>query len=107
MAHSAFLGTPPITDEDYWVARYILMSEGQQNPDPSKGSIINPPRPPASQYKYETRKPGILAVLGACIVIMLTITGMRLYVRARNKNLVFGLDDILIIPGVVGPTLSS
>jgi hypothetical protein len=77
------------------------MAGGQENPDPSRGSKVFPVRPPPSQYHYETRAPGIIATLSACIFIMITITGTRLWVRIFNKNLTFGLDDYLIIPGVV------
>lgn len=101
MPMSALVGYPPATDHDYWIAKYMMRTLGIKNGDPSQGFKVSPPRPPASEYHFETRGPGIIAGLSICIVVMGGITGLRLYLRFFSPRLKSGLDDLLIIPGVV------
>ncbi|KAF2402858.1 hypothetical protein EJ06DRAFT_311298 [Trichodelitschia bisporula] len=105
MVGSAYIGTPPATNEDYWIAKYMLMSAGLYKADPAKGTKANPPRPAADQYVSETKGPGIIVGLVICLLVMVGITGTRLYLRIFNKRLKFGLDDVLIIPGVLLATV--
>jgi hypothetical protein len=100
MAKSALIGMPPATEQDYWVATYMIHSLGLKT-DPSDGFKFNPPRPPPGESRFETRGPGIIAGLSICIFVMAGITGLRLYLRILTPRLKAGLDDILIVPGVV------
>lgn len=101
MAKSALIGLPPATDQDYWIALYMIRSLGKKNVTPSDGFITSPPRPTADDYHFETRGPGLIAGLSICIIVMAGITGLRLYLRLFTPRLKAGLDDWLIIPGAV------
>lgn len=101
MSTSALVGSPPATDRDYWIAKYMIRTLGIENGDPTQGFKVSPPRPPADEYHYETRAPGLIAGLSISILVMASITGLRLYLRFFTPRLKSGLDDWLIIPGVV------
>ncbi|QDS77165.1 hypothetical protein FKW77_001727 [Venturia effusa] len=101
MAKSALIGYPPATDQDYWIAKYMIRTLGIKNGNASRGFTVTPPRPPADEYHFETRAPGLIAGLSICIVVMAGITGLRLYLRFFTPRLKSGLDDWLIIPGVI------
>ncbi|KAE9990508.1 hypothetical protein EG327_001307 [Venturia inaequalis] len=101
MPKSALIGYPPATDHDYWIAKYMIRTLGIENGDPSQGFKVSPPRPPAGEYQFETRGPGLIAGLSICLVVMAGITGLRLYLRFFTPRLKSGLDDWLIIPGVI------
>lgn len=95
---SAFLGTPPATLKDYYIAQYFLFQYGLKT-DPILGAPVNPKRP--AIYVSETNGPKILASMIAAICVMLTITALRLGIRIFNRGLLVGLDDVFIVPGVV------
>jgi len=97
---SAYFGDPPNNQDDYWICKYLLESAGLDR-DPAKGVLVSPKRPPASEYHFETRGPVIIGELCVCIFIMAFVTGLWLYVRIFNKNLKAGIDDWLIVLGVV------
>lgn len=101
MTRSALVGMPPATDHDYWIAMYMINSFGLHQKNASQGFAVFPPRPVPSKYHFETKRPGIIAGLSVCIFIMVSITGVRLYARLFTKRLKAGLDDGLIVPGVV------
>lgn len=102
MATSAFLGQPPHTRDDWYIARALLRAIGKVNADPSKGYSVKPSRPPPGQYHFETRAPSLIAGCVVSIVVMVAATGARLMLRATRRNMKWGWDDWLIIPGVVG-----
>ncbi|KAE9975871.1 hypothetical protein BLS_002377 [Venturia inaequalis] len=79
----------------------MIRTLGIENGDPSQGFKVSPPRPPAGEYQFETRGPGLIAGLSICLVVMAGITGLRLYLRFFTPRLKSGLDDWLIIPGVI------
>lgn len=101
MPKSALVGYPPVTDQDYWIAKYMIRTLGIKHGDPSQGFKVNPPRPPAGEYQFETRGPGLIAGLSICVVVMAGVTGLRLYLRLFSPRLKTGLDDWLLIPGIV------
>lgn len=101
MSGSAYLGQPTNTEEDYYVARALLLLAGVSNVDAHKGLKGFPHRPPPDQYHFETKAPGIIAGMVVSIVIMVSVTGGRLLTRWLRPSLKAGWDDILIIPGVV------
>ena len=97
---SAKVGQPPVTQDDYYIARGILVSIGLFKLDPHKGAKL-PPAKPSPDYEYTSRGPSMVAGSIASIIIMLIVTGLRLAIRLRERRLHFGLDDWIIIPGVV------
>ncbi|CAG8955920.1 hypothetical protein HYFRA_00008773 [Hymenoscyphus fraxineus] len=97
---SAFLGTPPATLKDYYIASYFLFQFGLKT-DPIHGSPVSPKRPPPEAYVSETNGPAIIASMIASIVVMVLITSIRLGIRLFNRGLMMGLDDLFIIPGVI------
>jgi hypothetical protein len=95
---SALIGTPPQTEKDYYIVKYLLTAFGAKT-DPLLGAIIPPLRP--DNYVYETRQPFIIAGMSVSIAIMILVTGTRLFTRLYVKGLQFGLDDLTIIPAAV------
>jgi hypothetical protein len=100
MTGSAFFQQPPKTEDDYWIARSLLLPTGLKL-DPKKGIKLGPPRPPPDLYHFETKGPGVIAGSTVCIVIMVSITFTRLLLRWFKASVRFGADDWLIIPGLV------
>jgi hypothetical protein len=98
---SALVGSPPATQDDYWIVRSLLLVAGIPNPDPSKGAKIPPARPPPERYHFETNGPRIIAGSAVSLVVMALFTGTRLLLRSQKAGLKFGLDDWFIIPGAV------
>lgn len=107
MGDSAFLGQPTKTQDDYWIARFMLMTAGLTKADPHLGVKVNPRPPPPDQYHFETKGPGIIAGMCVAIAFMVLITGTRLAIRYWKPKLQWGWDDWLIIPGVVGDLIES
>jgi hypothetical protein len=99
MVQSALVGQPPVTEEDYWIATYMMHTMGNFKGNASLGFKTSPARP--HPIYFETRRPGIIVGLSICIVFMAVVTGLRLYLRFFTPRLKAGLDDMLIIPGAV------
>ncbi|KAK7534212.1 uncharacterized protein J3D65DRAFT_477270 [Phyllosticta citribraziliensis] len=96
---SAFINDPPNTETDYWVAKALLQSAGLYDVDPKKGAHLAPKRPDG--YVFETKGPRIVAGLAVCIAIMIIVTGLRLFLRYHVRRLKWGIDDTLMVPGLV------
>ena len=105
MAHSALIGEPAATMEDYWICRGLLQAIGMPQGDPWKGVPIPPAKPPPGQYRKESRVSNNLAAYSIAIAIMCLITLSRLYLRAFSKRMRWGLDDWLMIVAFVGGLL--
>ncbi|KAL9593720.1 MAG: hypothetical protein Q9219_007417 [cf. Caloplaca sp. 3 TL-2023] len=101
MVRSAFVGQPPLTDDDYWTVKGSLLAAGLMKLDPNKGLKLPPPRPPPDQYHFETRGPAIMAVSAVLIAIMIGVTVARLMLRGLKRDMKFGMDDWLIMPSLV------
>ena len=101
MVDSAYLNTPPANHRDYMIAKGMLLNSGITSDirDPSLGVKLSPSRP--DNYNFETRGPGIIAGLSICIAIMTVITILRLGLRFWIPRLKWGLDDTLMVPGLV------
>jgi hypothetical protein len=95
---SALMGTPPVTEKDYYIAQFFLYSYGMKT-DPIHGSPVSPKRP--ANYAFETHGPGIITSMSVSIVVMSIITLLRLGVRFFRQGLRVGLDDVFIVPGFV------
>ncbi|OCK83286.1 hypothetical protein K432DRAFT_291469, partial [Lepidopterella palustris CBS 459.81] len=89
----------PNTEQDYWVARSMLLSAGLIKLDAHKGVHLKPTRP--IPYYFHTKESGIIAGLVICIFVMMGVTGARLYLRAFTHRLKWGMDDTLMIPGLI------
>ena len=103
---SALIGTPPLNDNDYLIAKGLLIRAGTLNPalfklDPAKGASLPPKRPPPDQYVSVARTTNVVVGSAICMAVILIITGVRLYIRSRNATLRFGKDDWMILPAVV------
>lgn len=97
--HSALIGEPPNTEEDFYIVRGILRRFGLDKLDPALGAPIPPLRPPNAHF--ETRGPSLIAVHSICIVLLILITGSRLLIRGLHRGVKWGWDDWVIIPGAV------
>lgn len=91
-ANSAYYGTPPRNAKDAIIAKGLF---GNKTPRP----LVLPPGQPKSAA------PGQIIGLSFAIVLVVLVTGARLFNRIFRKGQKFGLDDAVIIPGVVSPTL--
>lgn len=103
---SALIGTPPNNRDDYLIARGCLLRAASIDPslyklDPAKGAMLPPRRPSPALYVPESRTVPTLVGGIVCTVLILAVTGCRLYVRSGNAKLRFGKDDWMIIPAVV------
>jgi hypothetical protein len=107
MTGSALFGQPPNTQDDYWIARGMLLAAGSTNVDPNLGAKIPRARPPPDQYRFETKGPGIIAGMHVCIAVMAGITGTHLMYRWLEPLVRFGSDEWFIIPGVVSGSACS
>lgn len=99
MTKSAFIDTPPASHRDYMIVKSMLLSVGLTDLDPANGVKLPPAKP--KDYHFETRGPGIIAGLSVCIAVIASVTLLRLYLRAAVKKLKWGLDDWLMVPGLV------
>ncbi|KAI4189306.1 MAG: hypothetical protein LQ348_003815 [Seirophora lacunosa] len=101
MVQSAFIGQPPLAEDDRWIVKGALMAAGLVTADPSEGLKLPPARPSPDQYRFETRGPAIIAVSSVVIVIMFLVTVARLLARKFRKELKFRLDDWLMVPALI------
>lgn len=99
MATEGYINTPPADEMDYLIAKGMLVFAGLTKLDPAKGVHLKPTRP--EDYVFETKGPGIIVGLSVCIAGMVLITGLRLYLRCFCRQLKWGWDDVLMIPGLV------
>ncbi|CAG7557580.1 unnamed protein product [Fusarium equiseti] len=95
MSQSAFVGSPPATEDDELIVRGVLRMYGMANANVSQGlffSIQRPENPPD-----ETKVPSILAGMIIVILAIVVPTVARLMIRLRGARTQFGLDDWAII----------
>jgi len=97
---SALLGQPPISETDSLIRRGLLIIAGSQI-NPNKSQPFGPPRP--ANYHFETNAPSLVAGEGVAIFFIVLFTCARVFMRVKKK--IFGLDDWLILPGAVNPSL--
>lgn len=101
MVNSAFIGQPPATQEDYYVAKALLAMIGMVDVDPHQGFPAIPPRPPPALYHAESRAGKSIRAYSISISFIIVITLSRLGIRAFNKRVRWGLDDWLILAAFV------
>ena len=100
MTTSAPFGTPPATDDDLWLIQGLirLFEIPPGKIDPAKGFPLGQ-RPP--NYKFEDRGSGLIVSAAFVIALIFLITGGRLALRWRRRDLRWGPDDWVIIPAAV------
>lgn len=97
-SQSAFIGTPPNTQEDYYIVRALLLSIGL-TADPANGSIGTPRKPDG--YVFESNQQYIINASAVLLVYIFAITSARIAIRACVKRMTLGWDDACIVVGVV------
>lgn len=99
---SAFIGQPPNNVRDYYIIKGLFRMVGMKEASPMKGYFFAARPPPG--YVHESRAVGVQSGL---IVVMLAIivpTSMRVFLRARKKQMRFGWDDWTVIAAGVRQT---
>lgn len=106
MTASAPFGKPPATDDDLLLIKGLirLFQIPPGKLDPTKGFPIGGHPPP--NYKFESRGLGLIVSAVVVIVLIILITGGRLALRWRRRDLRWGPDDWVIIPAAVSDRCS-
>ena len=101
MAPSALLGQPPGNQDDWDIIRGMAKWTGIPDDvlNPSHGFPLTVSRPVNSHYA--SRGPAMVASTVVAMVLMVLITGARLYLRYFRRDLKVGYDDFLIIPAAL------
>ena len=94
MTASALLGTPPANENDFNIIEGILDLFGIPG-DPSKGVVIASGSLP--NRNHANKGPGVLAGVTIAILIIIVVTGGRLFARYSCLSSRLGWDDALII----------
>ena len=103
---SALIGSPPATDNDYWIVKGMLRAihmDGKVDAD--QGYDFFPKRP--ENYQSEEKRTNIIVGMSVCIFIMSSVTVARLAIRLLRTGLRWGADDWSIIPGAVRPHFTA
>lgn len=101
VATSGYINTPPATELDRRIVKGMLLYAGLNASEAAvdKGVHLTPARP--DDYVFETRAPGIVAALSVSIIVISVVTGLRLCLRRFAPSLKWGLDDSLMVPGLL------
>lgn len=99
MSHSAFLGQPPATRDDFYIIKGMYRAAYAFNKDPSKGYLFVPRKP--ADYEYNDKQASIIVGMAVAIFIMLSTTVLRLVLRQFKTGVRWGTDDWILIPGAV------
>lgn len=107
MKGSAKYGTPPNTETDLWIVKGIikLFHIPPGVIDPTKGFPLRIHPPP--NYHYERRGIRAIASVSVVITLIVLITGGRLLLRWKRRDLRWGPDDWVIIPAAVSGLLAE
>lgn len=99
MTASAFVGSPPATEDDLHIVKGVLRMYGLENFNASLGlsfSIQRPENPP-----IEKKVPEILTGMIIVILAIVLPTAARVIIRLRGARTRFGADDWAIICAAV------
>ncbi|KAH0164812.1 hypothetical protein KCU67_g4982, partial [Aureobasidium melanogenum] len=99
MSRSAFLGQPPASQDDFYIIKGMYRAAYAFNKDPSKGYLFVPRKP--ADYGYNDKQASIVVGMVVAIVIMLSTTVLRLALRHFKTGVRWGLDDWVLLPGVI------
>ncbi len=94
MTRSALLGTPPANENDFNIVKGMLDLFGIPG-NPSEGVAI-PPSPPPNR-NYANKGPGVIAGVSIAILIIIVVTGGRLFARYNRLSSRLGWDDAFIM----------
>ncbi|EXF77063.1 hypothetical protein CFIO01_01710 [Colletotrichum fioriniae PJ7] len=93
---SAFVGQPPATQNDYYIAKGLFRMAGMTNANPMTGYYVAAKQPP--DYNHETKVPGVLAGLIFVILAIVAPTAARIWLRLRRGSVMqFGWDDWTVV----------
>ena len=101
MAGSALLGYPPATQEDVDIIRGFYEVQGMPAIQAADAMPIIPVLAPPGA-PHDTRSGTLIAAMCVVIPLVFIITGTRLALRCFRRDLRWGLDDWVIILGVMG-----
>ncbi|KAK1687501.1 hypothetical protein BDP55DRAFT_767378 [Colletotrichum godetiae] len=97
---SAFVGQPPATQNDYYVAKGLFRMAGMPTANPMTGYYLAAKQP--SDYAHDTKLPGVLAGLIFVILAVVAPTAARVWLRLRRGSVMqFGWDDWTIIAAAI------
>ena len=101
MPRTPLFGQPPATQNDSFIIRGFARSAGIPDAafDPSHGFPSPVQRPPNAHY--ESRGPSIIASTSVAMVLVILITGARLWLRCFRRDLKVGYDDWAIVPAML------
>ncbi|KAG9601512.1 hypothetical protein KCU77_g2802, partial [Aureobasidium melanogenum] len=99
MSHSAYLGQPPATENDFYLIKGMYRAAYAFNKDSSKGYLFVPRKP--ADYEYNDKQASIIVGMVVAIVVMLSTTILRLALRHFKTGVRWGLDDWVLLPGVL------
>ena len=100
MPESALFNTPPITENDrYIITAMLIVEEHPANNSVEEGFKIDPQRP--QNYHFQSEGLQIIVACIICIIAMGALTGLRFYIRSSKRGSSWGIDDWLMIPGLV------
>ncbi|KAG9531310.1 hypothetical protein KCU93_g1878, partial [Aureobasidium melanogenum] len=99
MSHSAFLGQPPATQDDFYIIKGMYRAAYASNKDPSKGYLFVPRKP--ADYEYNDKQASIIVGMDVAVVVMLSTTVLRLALRQFKTGVRWRLDDWVLLPGVI------
>ncbi|KAG9858161.1 hypothetical protein KCU68_g806, partial [Aureobasidium melanogenum] len=99
MSHSAYLGQPPATENDFYLIKGMYRAAYAFNKDSSKGYLFVPRKP--ADYEYNDKQASIIVGMVVAIVVMLSTTILRLALRHFKTGVRWGLDDWVLLPGVI------
>lgn len=98
---SALLGTPPLTESDFYIAKAMVarMMVNSTESDLAKGDVGTLPRPPG--YVFESDQDYVMNTSIFMIAYMVLLTLARIAARIFVKRLRTGMDDVMAAVGVV------
>ncbi|KAL8871909.1 MAG: hypothetical protein Q9174_002363 [Haloplaca sp. 1 TL-2023] len=97
---SALVGQPPMSDDDTLIVKGWQIYLGMKGADPSAGLKIGP-KPPPPGVPHESKQTEIAIGCAVTMVLMALFTGTRLIIRATNRKLTWGKDDVAILIGTL------
>lgn len=97
--HSAFVGDPPNTQDDYWIIRGMFRLLHMDAADEADGYTLAPVI--TSSQREEEQVTSILAGMILSVVLMTAATCARLGLRFFRTGLRWGWDDWMLIPAAV------
>ncbi|KAH0011101.1 hypothetical protein KCU78_g10138, partial [Aureobasidium melanogenum] len=93
MSHSAFLGQPPATQDDFYIIKGMYRAAYASNKDPSKGYLFVPRKP--ADYEYNDKQASIIVGMAMAIVVMLSGMMSELAQKSISRDITYGYKSLL------------